>query len=243
MLKALRLGALACALAFASTAMAQDSGDEEVVVTGARASLRNAVYAEVPIPAISMTRRADFVIVDATVSSDSREPEVRRAEIERTLQDMMRRARESEVTLALQQDDVVRPFSMNLAMRLLSAGRRPDTSQVVVQLRTAVRDDDTLDTARQRFTRFIGGVEGSGRGLAEISSDIGLTLRDIPQYREPLIAAIVADARAISQALGPTYRAELTGLQNPVAWRKSGDLQMTMFISYQLGIVSADVGA
>ena len=40
-----------------------------------------------------------------------------------------------------------------------------------------------------------------------------------------------------AMALGDGYRAELTGLENPVAWRKSGDLQLTLFIDYQVRVV------
>lgn len=237
MFKSFAVGALVCALAFTAPAFAQDVSDEEVVVTGYRASERSAVYAELPIPAISLSRRADFVIVDLRVSSDSRDEPTRRQEIETTLRQLANRARGGDVTLALQQDDTIRPFSMELAMRLLGPSGRADTSQVIVNMRTAVREDDTLDTARRRFQDFATSVRGEGRALVDITSDVGLTLRDIPQYRTPLIDAITADASNIAGRLGGDYRAELTGLESPVAWRKSGDLQMTLFISYQLRIV------
>jgi hypothetical protein len=227
--------AVAACLLLAAPAGAQDASDE-IVVTGARASQRNAAYAQVPIPAISITQRADFVLVDLTVSSDSRDASVRRQEIQRTLEALAQRARGGDVTLALQQDDTVRPFSTALAMRLLSGGHREDTDQVLVMLRTAVREDDTLDTARQRLRAFAQSVPGSGRALAEITGDVALSLRDIPNYRTPLIAAITADANAIASALGPGYRAQLTGLENPVAWRKSGDLQLTLFINYRMNM-------
>lgn len=231
-----QLIAAALAACCVAPASAQD-GAEELVVTGARASQRNAVYAEVRVPAISLTRRADFVIADLRVSSDSREDSVRRQEVQRTLQNLADRARGGAVTLALQQDDTVRPFSMELSMRLLTGGGRTDTSQVIVNIRTAVRDDDTLDTARQRFRAFAASVRGEGRALVDMPGDVGLTLRDVPQYRAPLIDAIVGDARDIAQRLGAGYRAELTGLENPVAWRKSGDLQLTLFIDYQVRVV------
>jgi len=91
--------------------------------------------------------------------------------------------------------------------------------------------------ARSRRRAFAESVRCEGRALVDIPGDVGLTLRDVPQYRTPLIDAIVADARAITGRLGDSYRAELTGLENPVAWRKSGDLQLTLFIDYQVRIV------
>lgn len=154
---------------------------------------------------------------------------------------MAQRGRGGAVSLVLQQDDVLRPFTVELAMRLLTPGGRPDTSQVTVQMRTAVAGpDDTLDAARTRFTNFVRAIVRSGRATADITSDVGITLRDIPGYRAPLIQAITADAAAVAQSLGPAYRAELTGMESPVAWRKSGDLMLTLFINYQLRIVAAD---
>src|SRR5262245_13699994 len=167
------MAAAAAAVICVAPALAQE-GAEEIVVSGARASARNAVYDEVRVPAISLTRRADFVIVDLRVSSDSRDPEARRQEVQRTLQNLADRARGGAVTLALQQDDTIRPFSMALAMRLLTDGARTDTSQVIVNMRTAVRADDTLDTARQRFRTFAASVRGDGRALVDIPGDVGL---------------------------------------------------------------------
>ncbi len=232
---------IAAALIAATAAPASAQETEELVVTGARASQRNAAYAEVRVPAISLTRRADFVLADLRVSSDSRDEPTRRQEVQRTLQNLADRARGGAVTLALQQDDTVRPFSMELAMRLLTGGGRQDTSQVIVNIRTAVRGDDTLDTARQRFRAFAASVRGEGRAMVDMPGDLGLTLRDVPQYRAPLIDAIVGDARDIAQRLGTGYRAELTGLENPVAWRKSGDLQLTLFIDYRVRVVPSGV--
>ncbi|HWA01474.1 MAG TPA: hypothetical protein VG841_14275 [Caulobacterales bacterium] len=239
----MKLKALAAiaALLLAAPAWAQDASQDEVVVSGFRASPRAAVYAALPVPAISLSRRADSVIIALTVASDSREAGVRQQEIQRTLQDIAQRARGGAVSLALQQDDVLRPFTVDLAMRLLSPGPRPDTSQVTVQMRTAVAGaDDTLDAARQRFVAFVRAISRTGRASADISSDVGITLKDIPSYRAPLIQAITADAAATAQSLGSNYRAELSGMESPVAWRKSGDLMLTLFIPYELRIVAAD---
>lgn len=233
--------AAAFALSLSGAASAQDASEDEVVVSGFRASSRAATYAQLPIPAISTNRRADSVIIAVTVASDSRDAAERRSEIQRTLQDMAQRARGGAVTLALQQDDVLRPFTVDLAMRLLTPGSRPDTSQVTVQARTAVQGpDDTLDAARTRFNTFVRSISRTGRASVDITSDVGITLKDIPSYRGPLIQAITTDAAQVAQSLGPAYRAELMGMENPVAWRKSGDLTLTLFINYQLRIVAAD---
>ncbi|MCC6787298.1 MAG: hypothetical protein IT547_05620 [Hyphomonadaceae bacterium] len=225
--------AAAFVLCAAAPAFAQDS--EEIVVTGARLER----YEELVLPAITMTRRADAVLANATVWSDSRDPAVRSREIRATLEDMARRARASDVTISLSQDDVLRPFTVDLAMRLLAYGGRADSGQVVVQLRTATRGaDDTLDAARGRFTRFVESISEDGRASVEFDEDeLQLTVINLPQYRAPLMAAIVADGRSVAAAMGEGFRPEISGLESPVAFRRNGDLDLTLFISYALRVV------
>lgn len=219
------------ALCAASPASAQD----EIVVTGARLER----YEELVLPAITMTRRADAVLANATVWSDSRDPAVRSREIRATLEDMARRARASDVTISLSQDDVLRPFTVDLAMRLLTYGGRTDSSQVVVQLRTRTRGaDDTLDSVRGRFTQFVDSISEDGRASVGFEEDeLQLTVIDLPQYRAPLLAAIVADGRNTAAAMGEGFRPEISGLESPIAFRRSGDLDLTLFVNYALRVV------
>lgn len=232
MLRQLVLAAVMAACAITS-ASAQDQ--EEIVVTGERLER----YEDLVLPAITLTRRADAVLVNATVSSDSRDAAMRTREIRATLEDMLRRARASDVTISLLQDDVLRPFTVDLAMRLSAYGDRADSSQVVVQLRTATRGaDDTLDAARGRFTRFVESISEDGRASVEFDEDeLQLTLIDLPQYRAPLMAAIVADGRGVASAMGEGFRPEISGLESPVAFRRNGDLDLTLFVNYSLRVV------
>ncbi|MBC7769555.1 MAG: hypothetical protein H7124_12290 [Phycisphaerales bacterium] len=224
--------AAALTAACVTTAAAQE---EEIVVTGARLER----YEDLVLPAITLTRRADAILVNATVWSDSRDAAVRAREIRATLDDMARRARASDVTISLMQDEVLRPFTVDLAMRLLTYGGRADSSEVVVQLRTATRGpSDTLDAARGRFTQFVESIGENGRASVEFEEDeLQLTVVDLPQYRAPLMAAIVADGRNVAAAMGEGFRPEISGLESPVAFRRSGDLDLTLFITYALRAV------
>lgn len=224
--------AAAFAAALAGPAIAQE---EEIVVTGARLER----YESLVLPAVTLTRRADAVLADATVWSDSRDAGVRAREIRATLEDMARRARASDVTISLKQDDVLRPFTVDLAMRLVEFGGRADSTQVVVQLRTATRGaDDTLDAARARFNSFVESISENGRASVEFDDDeLQLTVVDLPQYRAPLMSAIVADGRGVAAAMGEGFRPEISGLESPVVFRRSGDLDLTLFINYALRVV------
>ena len=94
----------------------------------------------------------DFVIGELTVSSDSRDANVRRDEIRNMLQQLERRADGGAVTLALQQDDTVRPFSMELAMRLLTSFLVRRTPWAVTLPPMCLEDPPTTGTSTLRTT-------------------------------------------------------------------------------------------
>jgi hypothetical protein len=193
--------AAAFAAALTGPALAQE---EEIVVTGARLER----YESLVVPAITLTRRADAVLADATVWSDSRDASVRTREIRATLEDMARRTRASDVTISLKQDDVLRPFTVDLAMRLVEYGGRADSTQVVVQLRTITRGpDDTLDAARGRFTRFVESISGNGRASVDFDEDdLQLTVVDLPQYRARLWRMGAASPQQWARGFAPKFQ-------------------------------------
>jgi hypothetical protein len=63
-----------------------------------------------------------------------------------------------------------------------------------------------------------------------------LTLINPSQYRMPVIATISADVQAVTRSLGPGYAARIEGLEQQIAWRRTGDLELTLFIPYRLEI-------
>jgi hypothetical protein len=66
--------------------------------------------------------------------------------------------------------------------------------------------------------------------------DPQLTITDPGQYRAEIVAAIAADARKVTDALGPGYGVTIAGLQNRIAWRRSSDLALTLYIDHTLTI-------
>ena len=87
-----------------------------------------------------------------------------------------------------------------------------------------------------RFERFEDGLPRNGRIEFGIDSDPELTLINPGQYRTAIIAAISADVRAVTQSLGSGYAARIEGLEQQIAWRRTGDLELRLFIPYRLEI-------
>lgn len=232
------MGVTALALMSATPALAQ--GDE-IVVTAARYVDRfeNDRYRP---PHVTLTRRADFVVSTLSIESDTRDLAGRRNELTQTLSELQSRARNAAITVALieeSEDDSgetrVKPFTAALAQELIRNGARPDTSQVQVLLRTKVQADDTLDAVEARFDAFVRSLPKPGR-ISLSTSDPQLTLTDIGQYRAPNVAAITADAKRITEQLGPGYGVRLAGLESRIAWRRSSDLELMLYIPHQLTI-------
>jgi len=225
-------------------AFAQDE-EEAIVVTGARYRER---YEDFAVPHVSVMRRADFAAMPLTISSDTREANARREELRQALRNLAGRAG-SAVTLGIldesdEEDGETRvhPFSVELAMSLLRAGARPDTSQITIITRTAVRPGDTRDTIEERLDDFRASMTRTGR-VEAWGDDLDLIVLNPAQYRGQIIAAITADSGAISSALGSAYGARLEGLENPIAWKRAGDLELRLFIPYRMIILPRDAAA
>jgi hypothetical protein len=242
----LRQIVLAAALAacLVTSASAQDE-EEMIVVTGAR---YQQLYGGVPVPHVSVVRRADFATMALTVSSDTRDAAERSSELNQALRNLASRAGNA-VTLGILDEGAgsdgetrVRPFSVDLAMRLLRGGNRPDTSQITIITRTAIRPNDTRESVEERLNVFRTSMARPGR-VEAWGSALDLVLVNPPQYRAEVLAAITADANSISAALGSAYGARLEGLENPIAWKRSGELELRLFIPYRMIVLPRDGAA
>jgi hypothetical protein len=231
MLKSLLAASLA-ALCLATPVFAQDDY-EEIVVTGTRL----ARYEDYQVPQIFMKRRADFAIISLEVRSDTRDFSQRREEIRSALRGLQARTRDGAVTMALVDDEVgiVRDFTMAAAEELIRVDRRPDTSLITIRLRTPIRASDTLESINQRVESFVEQAPKPGRVEME-TGETQLTLVNPQQYRDPLLSQITADGRRITEMLGQGYAIELSGLERQVAWQRSGELELTLFLPYSLSV-------
>lgn len=146
-------------------------------------------------------------------------------------------ARRAGMTLALVDDDigVVRRFSLQGAQQLMRPGGRSDTSALTIRLRTAVTAADTLESIHERVDRFVSGMPKPGR--VEMSlGDTDLTMVNLEQYRASMLREIVAEARQVSQMGGGVAGVEIGGLENQVAFKRSSDLELVLFLPYQLSV-------
>jgi hypothetical protein len=229
------LAALALVAALASPAFAQD---EEIIVTGSRRAIS---YEDLVAPTVSLNRRADFLVVSLDINNDTRDYSQRLGEIREALRGLSARARQGAVSLAIVDEDVgiVRPFSLAAAEDLIRSGRRTDTSSLTIRLRTAIGEGDTLEGLLERIEAFVDSAPKPGRTEMEIGES-QLTMVGVDRYREQLLQAIASDGRRAAELFGPADAVSVGGLQNQVAWLRTGDLELTLFIPYTLDVTRAN---
>lgn len=222
------------AAAFAACAVAPAfAQEEEIVVTGSRLES----WERFPAPHAFITRRADFAVVEVEIQSDTRDREARVAEMIEALRRLEASARRADMTLALVDDDIdiVRRFSLEGARQLMQEGRRTDTSRLTVRVRTAVAADDTLESIHDRVERLVEALSKPGR----VEMDVGetdLTMVNLERYRGDMLRAILTEARDLSQMSGGVQSVDVGGLENQVAFKRSSDLELVLFLPYQLGV-------
>jgi hypothetical protein len=247
-MKSVIIAAVGLAVA-AAPAVAQ----ENIVVTGSRIMdrLRSDENNSYVVPGIGITRRPDNLLRTLYVACDTRETEARIDELRRTLRGMLESAEANdaiELSRLVGIDDdapyddgsdvLVEAFTEEAIDAGFLAGwrGRSDTSYIQLQVKTPIRDDDTLLSAAERIEAFVAGVEVVGRSELVLNEDNVLTVVDPQQYRRAVFEAMSADANARIAELGDGYGAQFAGLENQVAWYRSGVLELKLFIPHRLSI-------
>ena len=226
----------AAALAFvaAAPAFAQDShDDEEIVVTGSRL----AYYSSIAVPHVFVTRRADFAIVEVDLRNDTRAADMRRNELIEALNRLQAAAARVSMTLALVDDDngIVRQYTLAGAQQVMESGGRADTTQLEIRVRTTVAPGDTLDSIHDRVAHFVEALPKPGR----VEMTVGrtdLTMVNLEQYRDGMVRGILAEGRALSAQVGGAQQVTVGGLESQVAFHRTGDMDLVLFLPYTLSL-------
>lgn len=220
---------------------AQDQTElNEIVVTGSRIQ-RGYNNDEVAptVPTVTVTRRADNLIVSVWVVNDTREAAGRRTELIQTLRNMARVAGgQPDIALSIQDDGQLVAFTDDMISTLTLGvdGGRSDTSTTSLIIKTPIRPGDTLDTASARIEQFVARIDKAGRTLVNITGGWQLSIVNPAQYRPNVLEAIAADARRTSGIFGPGYAVEVQGMSNTLTWVQSGPLELAMFVPYTMSV-------
>ncbi len=224
------LGTLLPVMAFGTGALAQDG--EKLVVRGE--------YNEKDIPGVTLTRRADFLLLEVKLVNDSLERTRREAELRETL-DMLLSAAAGEPLIevsVIDEDGYVLTLDPRTPqVAITNDSRRRDTSLISVRLKTRIPADtpDSHDLVA-RLRGFADGLEKVGRTIVTVDTDIAISLVNPAQYRRQLITMMAEDLAFVRETLSGTGGASLVpqifGLSKPVEWFRAGPIDVTLFIPY-----------
>ncbi len=225
--------AVALALSAAAVPLAaQDLQQQEIVVTGSRIDQDD--YSDRQ-PAVGLRRKADFLVQQVTIRGDTRDADQREQEIRAMLRRAIELAGRSGVELA-QGDYILTRLTLETASEIeLQNDRRPDSQQIIFLVKAPLANQ-TIEQAQGAIRQFIETVPETGRAQMDELGDATLSVVGPDSYRDQIIAAVAADAKRQAAVVGSDYAVELTGLNMPVQWARSGPGEVLLFIPYELGV-------
>ena len=224
------------ALMVAGSAAAQES-IEEVVVTGTREE-------GAAVPGTSLKRPGDFILLTVQVSNDSRDAKTRTEEINATLRAMLAAAaKDKSIQLSVIGDDnLVLPLKLDSATLQLMGGKRPDTSEATISVKTRIPETVGNSTALVAKLRdFASGIKPVGRTIIDEDGDFEISIVNPAQYRDRVIELFAADVKKVTAALGPDYKVVAQGIDQPIQWVRAGMLEVTIFVPYRYDVLPASV--
>lgn len=216
-------------------AQAQDEG--MIVVTGSRVDRDDYdQYYDEEQSAIGLTRKADNFVKPIYVNSDSRDPEVRRAEVTAMLQDVMKLAGKQGIALVAGDYKLVSLTDETLKALSFGAGSRPDTTRVKVYARLPVGGSyagvKEVDAA---IAAFVKAVPVTGRSYIE-TGGTDLAINNPQGYRGAVVKAIADEAKRYAAMFGPDYGIEIRGLDSELFFKQASETEVFLYIEHSFVI-------
>ncbi len=230
-MRKLLLAALAAALC--PPLAAQDLESAEIMVTGSR--IEQDDYSD-RMPSVGLRMNADFLVQQVAIRGDTRDPVEREREIRAMLARAVEMAARNGVELAFGDYILTRLTRENIDDLELANDYRPD-SQRINFLVKAPLGERPVAQAQAAIDSFVDAVPEVGRAQMDTLGDPTLSVVGPDSHRGAIIAKVAEDARRTAATVGDGYAVELTGLNMPVQWARSGPGEVLLYIPYELVIV------
>lgn len=251
------------ALALLSTpllAQEDDAPIENIVVTAQRISGPvSAIGIADRRPVIGLKRKADSVVRTITITSDSREEDMRKREVETMLLaalDMADREGLSLVTGVYEVKVVTKANWRDLFPGLVGKGASDDDddedddedggavapgfeddgSEATLTLKVKVTLTGSIADAQGKITRFVKKVPQNGRAQMAQQGQLALTIINPEQYRDEIYRRIAAGTKHAIGFYGSDYGAEITGLDREIKWEQANASEVFLFIPYSFTV-------
>jgi hypothetical protein len=226
-MKHLLLGLLAVLLTAAAHAEPQ-----EIVVT----AMRSEGYGE--MPAVTISKPADFLVQQIRLINDSRAPDLRKKELIATIEGMLKRAAsEKNVALSYGGDGFLLPVNLtDESLEIIQDQKRSDTSSVDIFVKVSLAPGDDVKARISSLKKFIERAQLAGRTEIDPLDDIGLSVVNPEKYRHDILAKIADENARLSKAMGEKCQVKVGGLERRVKWERSEVAELTLYIPYEVEI-------
>jgi hypothetical protein len=248
--------------------LAQDDegGAGEIIVTAHRAEskmpsvMTSLTYLD-RRPSIGLRRPADGVVRKIEITSDSRDEDMRRSEVQAMLLAALDRAKReglSLVTGELEVKEVTRENWRILFPGLASAaeeideededdddydddddengkvkpGFGDDGSNATVRLMVKTKLTGTIADAQKKIGNFVKAVPATGRSEIQQKGVLALTIVSPEQYRDEIYRRIAGGALHASSFYGEGYKVEVIGLDREIAWAQVSNTEVFLYVPY-----------
>lgn len=200
---------------------------EEIVVTG----LRSSDYYDTP--AITFTKKADFLVQRVKLINDSRAPELRKTEIIDSIKNLISSASKIKGIELSYGDEFLIPVNLNDdSLELLEDKNVSDTSFVNISIKVAIDDKKTAKSQIAELKKFVKNAKLIGRTELEESGDIGLSIVSPEKYRYQILSLIAAENQKIKQTFGENCKVANDGLAGRVEWDRTDVDELVLFIRH-----------
>lgn len=228
----MKLHVLVILALLSASVSAQDTMEEEVIVTGVRASASE-------LPGVTLKKKGDFLLLKVKIVNDTRDPRERRSEIYKTINAAIDLAKKDKnIQLSVSQGNLVLPLTKNNYEIDLVKGERQDTSEAFITLKTKILENITdASSLVIKLKTFVKSVSVVGRVELIPLSEVSVSVVNPAQYRNEILGLVAADINFITEKLGQEYKVVLEGVNQPVMWSRAGPLHLSLYIPYSYTVV------
>ncbi len=221
------------------------AGRERIVVTGSRTPDTRGSRG-----GVSLTKRADSLLLEVRLINDSINPALRRQELIDTVQRVLDAAdKDPMITVSLVGEyGYVENFDPDGgASQVQISSTRQNMSSVDIMIETAIPKAGADTNAQnetavlKRIRTFVSSVKPVGRTAIRYLEAIQISIANPDQYRRDLMALIFDEIKYVKEGLGDGYRVQIADLSAPMTYGRSGALTVTFTIPYTYTVLPDSV--
>jgi len=217
----------------AMDAAAQSENLEEVMVTGSRRTGEVVI----PLPAVTIRKRADFLVQAVSISNDTRDSKSRKNETYQTLRGLVQAAaRVPGLSLAFQKGILIPITDKDYQIPLADDGDRDDASHAVIFVKLALTPQTDVAQAISTLETFVSDAKMVGRTSLDSQGEVALSVINPERYRGEVIAAIAQSVKELRAALGDRCRINVGDFSRRLQWQRSEVSELTLYLPYDLRV-------